>query len=82
MATEIIAHSNSQPVAVPLVFNDLKQHLTLEDTLHALSQLQAAFDHTFDRLEARVTEERARLTHINARTAVCHGEAVFLLCFT
>jgi hypothetical protein len=73
MTTEIVAQSNTSPVEVPLVFNDLKQNLTLEDTLHALSQLQAAFDYTFNRLEARVTEERARLTHINARTAVCHG---------
>jgi hypothetical protein len=81
MATEIIAQSNCHPVEVPLVFNDLKHNLTLEDTLHALKQLQAAFDHTMGRIEARVADERARLSHINARTAICHGgiyEAIIL----
>lgn len=73
MSTGIIAQSNTHPVEVPLVFNDLKQNLTLEDTLHALTQLQSVFDHTFDRLESRVSQEKARLAHINARTAVCHG---------
>lgn len=74
MATEILSQTNHNPVEVPLVFNDLKQNLTLEDTLHALTQLQEAFDHTMYRLESRVADEKARLTNINARTAVCLGK--------
>lgn len=74
MATEILSQTNHNPVEVPLVFNDLKQNLTLEETLHALTQLQEAFDHTMNRLESRVADEKARLTNINARTAVCLGK--------
>ena len=72
--TEIIAHSNTHPVEVPLVFNDLSEKLTIEDTLHALTQLQGAFDHTFKRLENRLNDEKARLSYINKRTEVCYGQ--------
>lgn len=74
MATDIAAQSNSQPFEVPLVFNDLKRPLAIQDTLQALERLQTAFDHTVQRLETRIKEERDHLAHINARTAVCYGK--------
>jgi hypothetical protein len=78
MTTETLplanAKSTYQPVEVPLIFNDLKKNLTLKDVLHSLTTLNTAFDHTVGRLEARVAQERDRITHINTRTAICLSE--------